>query len=274
MKKRKRKDERQEIKVITSQWVEENCMFLTERDKKMLELLAQFPLLNSEHLYYLTPPTSNEKAFYELKQGRKRCNERIRVLFELHCVNKWVPRLPIGEGTSKQYVAIDRAGCKLLGIEKKTRQSIPQNWKHQSMAMDLYCQYVIHHREGKKYVYALEREYKCQTSNLIPDLSVLYKQGGKGYFFFIEIDRCEKKESAEKIKLKTYQNWRTSQAWLAEPWNKILPQPAFPLIVYLFDERKKEWKRRAKALERYAQQIQLPARFVGFQTFLNNLAES
>ena len=41
-----------------------------------------------------------------------------------------------------------------------------------------------------------------------------------------------------------------------------------------FDERKKEWKRRAKALERYAQQIQLLARFFGFQTFLNNLAES
>lgn len=55
---------------------------------------------------------------------------------------------------------------------------------------------------------------------------------------------------------------------------KSLPQPAFPLIVYLFDERKKEWKRRAKALEWYAQQIQLPARFLGFQTFLNNLAES
>ena len=155
MKKRKRKDERQEIKAITSQWVEEHCMFLTERDKKMLELLVKFPLLNSEHLYYLTPSTSNEKAFYELKQGRKRCNERIRVLFELHCVNKWVPRLPIGEGTSKQYVAIDRAGCKLLGIDKKVRQTIPQNWKHQSMAMDLYCQYVIRHREKKIYIYFL-----------------------------------------------------------------------------------------------------------------------
>lgn len=68
-------------------------------------------------------------------------------------------------------------------------------------------------------------------------------------------------------------------------YNKILYFfQHFPYILYHKKRRGVvyvDWRRfrflhicRAKALERYAQEIRLPAKFIGFQTFLNNLAES
>src|SRR5690606_17928518 len=102
--------------------------------------------LNSEQIMLLTKAGGGERPFHELSQGQKRCNERLRILYDLHCINKWSPRLAIGEGTSKQYVALDRAGCKLLGIERRIRQEIPQDWRHRSLIMDVYIEMVLKER--------------------------------------------------------------------------------------------------------------------------------
>lgn len=261
--KRRRKGQRKEVRIINNEWVDNNCTNVTERDMGMLKLLAKFPILNSEHLRILTPRTDDHKAFYELSQGTKRCNERIRILYDLHCVNKWTPRLPIGHGTSKQYVALDRAGIKLLNLERRARNEIPQDWKHQSLIMDVYCQHVEAERNKKWENRYLEREEKQVSSFLIPDLVSVLKRDNKGAAFFIEVDRSEKKESMEKDKLKTYYEWYLSKSWVQERWAVVLPKPIFPTVVYLFDEEKKGWKRRSTILHQTAYHIGLKAEFMG-----------
>ena len=276
MKKRRRRDEREPVRVITQEWVENNCTNITPRDMEMLKLLAKFPLLSSEHLRILTPGAGGQKPFYELSQGQKRCNERIRVLYDLHCVNKWSPRLPIGEGTSKQYVALDRAGCKLLNIERRVRNEIPQDWRHKSMVMDVYCELVVGEREGKWEIKFLEYEPKQISNAIKPDVAAIIRKGKRGVFLFIEVDRSEKKESVEKQKLRSYRDWQLSQTWMTESWASLLPRPIFPVILYLFDESKKGWKRRAISLYKEAERIGLYAGFIGYSEFphyLNKMLE-
>jgi hypothetical protein len=265
VKKRRRRDERNPVRIINDEWVENNCGNVTERDKNMLRLLERFPLMNSEHLMQLTSGGGGQKPFYELSQGKKRCNERIRILYDLHCINKWSPRLPIGEGTSKQYVALDRAGCKLLNIERRVRSEIPQDWKHQSLILDTYTRLVVGERESAWELEYLETEERQKTYPIIPDLTVVLRNKRKGAAFFIEVDRSEKKESVEKEKLKRYREWQLSRTWGTEKWRRKLPRPIFPTVLYAFDEGKSEWKRRATVLRKEANALGLQAEFMGIK---------
>lgn len=260
---RRRRDERKFVRIINQEWVENNCTNVTERDIHMLRLLHRFPLLNSDHLMKLTPGGEGYKPFYELSQGQKRCNERLRILYDLHCINKWSPRLPIGEGTSKQYVALDRAGCKLLQVERRIRHDLPQDWRHRSLIMDVYTESIIGERESKWSIEYLSVEERQTSYPLIPDLTAVLKHDHRGAALFIEVDRSEKKESVEREKLRHYKDWQLTRSWVNEPWAKCLPRPIFPTILYLFDETKPGWKRRSTVLEKEAHHIGLISQFMG-----------
>lgn len=264
---RRGRSERVHVERITEEWVENNCTNVTERDMEMLRLLSKFSIMSSEHLYYLTPGTQQAAPFYTLFQGRKRCNERIRQLFDLHCVNKASPKLPQGEGTSPQYIWLDRAGIKLLDLNRRAKNEIPQDYKHQSLILDTYCELVIAERCQRWSIIHLEVEEKQETWRLIPDLHAILRFGQKGGLFFIEVDRSEKKEADEKQKLHAYKDWQLSGIWKNEPWQKKLPHPSFPRIVYLFDETKRHWKKRAHSLATYANEIGLKADFMGWSEF-------
>lgn len=274
--KRKRRYGREEVKVITNEWVENNCVYVTPRDLEMLKLLGRFPILSSSQLYLLTPGAGGQKAFYEISQGQKRCNDRIRVLYDMHCVNKAAPKLPMGEGTSKQYVWIDRAGIKLLNQERRAKNELPQDYKHRSLITDVYCDFVLGQRTGQWDVRYLQTEQPCANKTIIPDLMAIIKFTGvpRGAVLAIEVDRSEKKDSVEKVKLQAYRQWELSRSWISEPFVAKLPSPLFPQIIYLFDEAQSRWKRRRNVLENEAKRINLNARFMGlseFGSYLNSL---
>lgn len=266
---RRRRNEREEVRIINQEWVENNCTNVTVRDREMLRLLIRFPLLNSEHLYYLTPGVDGYKPFYELSQGQKRCNDRIRALYDMHCVNKESPRVPIGEGTSKQYVWIDRAGIKLLGLDRRARHDLPFDYKHTSLVMDTYCFLVAQQQQGTLELRYHETEQKQSTSDIIPDIvSVFkYRELAQGKALFIEVDRSQKKEADEKDKLERYRGWQLSESWRQEPWCAHQPRPFFPTIVYLFDEHVPRWRQRMIRLEKHAKKIGLQADFLPLSEF-------
>lgn len=244
---RRSRNEREEVAVITNEWVETNCMYLTERDHEILRLLQRFPLMNSRHVYELVD------GFYHISRGQQRCNDRLRMLFDLHCINKHSPLLPPGNGTSPQYVWLDRAGAKLLGIEKfRRRKELPQDYLHSSKVMDVYCLFVRMKREGLLEIKYESVEEKAKTWPLIPDLFYIIRMNKKGYIFLIEVDRSEKKEKEELEKIQSYRDWQLSNQWLQEEWAKIMPTPRFPRIIYAFDEDKSKWKGRAKRFQRAA----------------------
>jgi hypothetical protein len=270
---RRRRDEREPVGIVTQEWVENNSTRLTERDVEILKLLKRFPLLNSEQLLTLTPGAGIYRPFYESNNGQKRLNARLRMLFDLHFINKWSPRLAIGEGTSKQFAALDRAGIKYLNLERRIRYDIPQNWRHQSMVMDLYCAVIKGNRRGDWESKYLEPERKQASTSLIPDLIAIIKKDGKGVAFFIEVDRSEKRESDEKKKLRQYRDWYLSKTWVEEQWAKVTPKPFFPVVLYLFDETKPRWRRRASTLKKEAKELGLKSVFIGYHEFEDYLEE-
>lgn len=251
---RRGRQEREEVGNITQEWVDMHCARITERDKEILKLLGQFSIMSSRHLCVLTPPAGGENAFYTISRGQQRCNDRIRVLYDLHCVNKQSPLLPPGQGTSVQYVWLDRAGAKLLGIEKfRRKKSLPLDYLHTAGILDTLCCFKEMERASILEIMYQEIEQKQKTWPLIPDLLFIIRANQKGYIVLIEVDRCEKKEKDEAEKIREYRSWQLSNQWLQEEWASIMPVPRFPRVLYAFDESKPKWKGRATRLQKVAE---------------------
>jgi hypothetical protein len=248
---RRSRHEREEVGIITNEWVEMNCARITKRDMEILKLLARFPVMSSRHIRTLTP-------FREISRGQQRCNDRIRILYDLHCVNKQSPLLPPGQGTSVQYVWLDRAGAKLLGIENfRRRKSLPQDYLHSAGILDVHCAITEMEHEGELEIKYHAIEQRHPSWPLIPDLLYILRMEKKGYICIVEVDRCEKKEKDEIEKIESYRDWQLSNQWLQEEWANIMPVPRFPRIIYAFDESKPKWKGRATRLRRAAERCGL-----------------
>lgn len=57
------------------------------------------------------------------------CNRRLRLLYDLHCINRYFP--PTTEGSTLQHVTLDRAGAKVLGLEQWNRiEALPITYRH------------------------------------------------------------------------------------------------------------------------------------------------
>lgn len=252
---RKSRNQREEVGHITQDWVDRNCGRITPRDREILKLVSQFSVMSSHHLHILTPGAEREKAFHTITKGRQRVNDRIRVLYDLHCVNKHSPLLPPGQGTSVQYVWLDRAGAKLMGKDNfRKRNVLPTDYLHTSLILDTLCELIILERTSESVMKIMYQqvEGKQKTWPLIPDLLFIIKRNGKGYIFLIEVDRCEKKEKDELDKIRSYRDWQLSNQWLQEEWASIMPVPRFPRIIYAFDESKSKWKGRATRFQKEA----------------------
>lgn len=250
---RRSRNQREEVSIITQEWVDTNCARVTERDMNVLRLLSQYSLLSSRHIHFLTPAASKSPAFHEISRGQQRCNDRLRILYDLHCINKYSPLLPPGSGTSVQYCWLDRAGAKLLGIESfRRRQTLPQDYLHRTQIMDLYCDMIALERNKELEIRYASVEPHQKTWPMIPDLCFIFRANQRGFLLFVEMDRCEKKEKEEISKIEDYRTWQLSNRWLQEEWARVTPSPRFPRLLYVFDEEKPRWQVRAKRFRQAA----------------------
>ena len=240
---RRGRSERPLLGRLTEEYLEEVRRHLTTRDYEILKLLAHYPVMNSEHLRILCPGTEKLPPFYTLAKGQQRLNDRLRVLFDYHLIHKESPILGPGEGSSKQYCWLDRGGIRLLGLNQDHRNTLPAHYLHSSLILDLISQFHLLARNKTIQLLYLQFEEHQQTWRLIPDLTVLYRQGDRGFLYFIEVDRSEKKERDELEKIRSYRQWQTSALWVKEAWAAHLPKKVFPVLLYVFEERK-SYKRR------------------------------
>lgn len=267
MGRRRSRNEREDLGPVTPKHVEAVRARLTERDMAMLELLHRFGVLSSRHLYFLTPGRGHHAPFYALSKGQQRCNDRIRVLYDLHVVNKYSPPLPPGQGTSVQYVWLDRVGARLLGLEHfRPKASLPKDYLHRIRIVDVYCALVQLEREGKLEIKYLSVEQPVQNWPLVPDFVTVIRANRRGYVFAIEVDRGEKKLRDEEEKLVRYRDWRLSNDWLREEWARLMPSPRFPRIFYVFEEGQR-WRFRATQLQKVAESLRLRFTACGLSEF-------
>ncbi len=259
---RRGRSEREPIATITQDYVQMNRHILTPRDIAIMELLKDFPIMTTEHLVELTPQTlmPNGKpiaAFHQCKKGFQLCRDRIRRLFDYHFVNKASPRLGLGEGTSPQYVWLDRAGYRLLDLEGRPPKTLTMEYLHHARILDVYCLFHRLHRKGFITVDLLQAcyRYKPHTTNIEPDLMVAFRKGNFGYKYLIEVDNCEKKEKEELTKLQKYKDWEYGSHWIKEEWAELYSR-RFPTVLYLFSGSERKVRRRVKVFKDYATEIE------------------
>jgi hypothetical protein len=114
------KHHRPKIK-ITNEWIRDFCLHrITERDLKLLQFVADYRLTTSDQL---------ARVFFQANNAQYLCNKRLRILFDLHCINRFFP--PTDKGSSRQHTALDIAGKKILGIDRYTLiKKLPITYKH------------------------------------------------------------------------------------------------------------------------------------------------
>ena len=275
---RKGRSERQSVSVINREWLQQHLHILTPRDVEMLKLLKRFPVMTIDHLYTLTPRTflrngKEIKPFYECHKGKQICRDRIRRLFDYHFVNKYSPRLPYGEGTSPQYIWLDRAGYRYFEIEGRPAKQLSQEYLHHVDILDVYCTLMELERKGHIKIDYLEvcYEYKPKTSNIEPDILVGFRRGNYGYTYFVEVDTGEKKESEEISKLGRYRDWQLGNHWIREKWATIY-RCKFPTVLYIFSGRnKRKSQRRIREFSKVAHEEELRSDFILLENFRDKI---
>lgn len=117
------KRQRESVKV-TDTWFRDFCKpRLTPRDIKIIRFVNRNRLVTSKQV---------EKVFWRGRsQSKYLCNRRLRVLYDLHCVDRFFPRVGIGEGSAPQHLCLDYAGAKALKLDSFNKmQKLPISYKH------------------------------------------------------------------------------------------------------------------------------------------------
>lgn len=259
---RKGRSEREPVATITQDYVKAHAHILTPRDLAMLELLRDFPIMTVDHLIELTPDTQLPNgqvisAFRRCKKGHQLCRDRVRRLFDAHFVNKFAPQMPLGEGTSPQYIWLDRAGYRLFDLDGRPSKTLSIEYLHHARILDVYCLFYRLARLGEIEIDYLKvcYRYKPHTINIEPDLVVSFRKGNYGYKYLIEVDNCEKKETEELRKIEKYKDWELSSQWIKEEWAELYRR-RFPTVLYIFAGSERKVKRRIKVFKDHAVQVE------------------
>lgn len=244
-----RKYERPEVKQITKLWVKEYCKHVTERDMGLLQLLPERKLLRRNQIEILYPKFASTD----------RLNKRLRKLYELHVIDRIFPRVGPGEGSSQQYICLDRAGIILLGIERYNKpittdvlgnKALPLGWEHRVLINDYECHLVqlMHELGGSILAYESERPHSFGDTILIPDIFCLFKISKRGFMFFIEVDLGTEDIPRLKHKLDLYTQYYLSKSWLQHDWAHIFHIPTFPRVLLFTEEG---YQRRLNVLQEH-----------------------
>ena len=125
----KRKFERESVRV-TQEWFETKCKpRITDRDERILRFIYDNRLVTSKQV---------AKLFWRgCSQSHYLADRRLRILYELHCIDRFFPPAPVGEGTNPQHIALDRAGAKVLGLDNFNRlRELPNSYRHHVLAAE------------------------------------------------------------------------------------------------------------------------------------------
>jgi hypothetical protein len=246
-----RKYNRQEVKQVTKQWVRENCKNITDRDMGLLRLIYNNKrrLLRRDQIEILYPEFASTD----------RLNKRIKLLYNLHVIDKIYPQVGLGEGSSKQHICLDKAGLILLDVEKYNKpittdpsgsKSLPLGWEHKVLINDYECwiTQAIKELGGSIVDYRVEEPLPYGDTKVIPDIFCMLKSKGKGYLFFIEVDLGTEDLPYVKGKIDNYGSYYLSKQWTKQDWAKMFKTPAFPRILFLTENGK---PKRMQALQEY-----------------------
>ena len=252
---------RPEIKQITKQWVRENIKHVTERDIGLLTLLHENKrrLLRRDQIQRLYPVFESVSVL----------NRRLRKLYELYILDRFYPRVGIGQGSSQQLVCLDRAGLILLNIDKYNKpinQDYNGNkilflgWEHKVLLNEYECiiRGLVDNINGEILFYKVEESISFFDNQFVPDIFLLIECQGKGYLFFIEVDLGTEDIPYIKRKINSYKEYYLSRLWIGEIWAKLFENPTFPRILFMTVNGR---FKRVETLKNYTNELSIKCHF-------------
>jgi hypothetical protein len=227
--------ERPEVKLISKQWVRENCRNVTDRDLGLIKAVYQRRLVRRDQIEILYPEFPSTDFL----------NKRLTKLYKQHIIDRTYPPVGLGEGSSKQHICLDRAGAILLGIEKYNKpinpdKTLPLGWEHRIALNEYECiiRQTVKLLGAEIKLYQVEQPHAYLDTKLIPDINCLITCNGKGYLFFIEVDLGTEDIPYVKRKLDSYVDYYMSREWLKEPWARVFKIPTFPRVLFLTENKR------------------------------------
>lgn len=250
---------RLDVKQVSKLWVQENCKNITQRDIGLLELLSKRRLLRRDQIYRLYPKFASVDVL----------NKRLKMLYNKHVIDRIRPPVRQGEGSSQQYVCLDRAGIILLGLDKYNKpiyinnignKSLFLGWEHRVLINEYECiiKEVITRLGGRLLIYLSESPVMFNNTKLIPDIFILMSRNNKGYLMYIEIDQGTEDIPYVKNKLNSYMDYYISKRWLQEPWARVLSPPSFPGIYFFTQDNR---SKRIATLQNYTSEKSVKFKF-------------
>lgn len=216
--------------MVSKTWVEENSQNLTSRDEGLLKIIHQKRYLKRDQIEILYPHFASTNVL----------NRRLKTLFEKHFIDRFYPSVRTGEGSSQQYVCLDRAGAVLfdLGPFRKPirygpegERYLPQDWRHHSLIIDAEC--AIRKEFDVVLMEQEERRIFGRDRILIPDILTIVRVQNKGGAFFLEVDMGTEDIGIIREKVERYKQYYWSRAWMREKWVGLFKAPIFPSLIFL-----------------------------------------
>lgn len=150
----------------------------------------------------------------------KNCNRRLRILFDLYCLDRYFP--PVDSGSSKQHLLLDRAGAYAIGKVNFFKLNKPvRRYKHHRMVTEFDI--VGHERLGWA---KLEEKKGSQVADLYYpniDMAVEIDTGTEGHKTLKNKIRGYNRSNISKVAFVTSGGANRVELWK----NKIRPDIKF-----------------------------------------------
>lgn len=261
--KKLRESHEEAVKKSSISYIKELDLKLDKKDRKILQLINMMRIATTEHI--------SKIVYKDNKFADKLTQSKMRKLFSYGCVDKFAPRLPIGEGSPQNHYVLARPGAKIIKLQNfRPIRKLNQKWRHTVAVSDVFsglaCKYTIYEwQQEMKLNYTVgSKEYEIR-----PDCFAQWAVNDNDYYSFFEIDLGTETQDILNKKINAYHNYfYKSTEFMKAPWQPFDNPVILPIVFVLNDENrlKKMQNYYEKFKNKHSSEIQ--CHFTDFKTLI------
>ncbi|AEO93408.1 replication initiation by nicking [Bacillus phage G] len=221
------------VKKSNAHYINELKLRLNDKDIKILKMINMNKIVTTSQIAKIFYPDSNSPDKSTLKTMKK--------LFSLGCVDRFSPRLSIGEGSSEYHYVLTRPGSKLLDIKLfRPIKKLNQKWRHTVAVSEVFSglasKYeVLDWKQEIKLKYSVgSKEYEIR-----PDCFSYWLNNENDNYAFFEIDLSTENQDVLNKKIDAYHNYFfNSSDFKCHDWQPFEAPVTIPIIFILNDRKR------------------------------------
>lgn len=253
------KDQREKYEEYTSSASKSKIEFAltktNETDIKILKLIHRMKIINSSQI--------SKVVFKDTKYPTKYCNNHLKKLFELGCIDRFFPLTE--SGYPQSHVVLAPIGAKIIQIDNfKKITDLSMKWRHTVARSELFSNIF-----NKKVItewkpeLTLEWEERNNKNFIITDVFCGWISKDDEMFGMFEIDLGTEKIKQLQSKIKNYHKYFNSSEFKKANWQPYEGLAVIPKIIFVLND-----EQRAESLRKFNDNFNSNVHF-SIQTFDN-----